>query len=379
MALIVRRMREAKRDYTAGSIGFYTSGQLFAEENYTLNMIRMAGIGTLHIDGNTRLCTATAGAALKETFGSDGQPGTYEDVDVTDCFLLVGHDMAATATVLWARVLDRRRSSPPSRMIVIDPRRTATAAEADLHIQPRLGTNVAVLNGLLQQLIEQGYVDGTFVDAHTLGFDELAQTVASYTPERVAEIAHIPADRLRQAAGMIGRSKMLLSTCLQGVYQSNQGTAAAVQVNNVNLLLGRIGRPGCGIFQMNGQPTAQNSREVGSGGDMPGFRNFDNPRHLEEIAKLWNVDPATLPNWGPPTHALQIFDYVQAGSIRVLWIVGTNPAVSVPDLNRLRGPAQARCVRDRAGHLHERNRRDGGRGVAGGDVGREDRLFDQRR
>jgi anaerobic selenocysteine-containing dehydrogenase len=135
---------------------------------------------------------------------------------------------------------------------------------------------------------------------------------------------------------MIGRSRMLLTSCLQGVYQSNQGTAAAVQVNNVNLVLGRIGRPGCGILQMNGQPTAENSRETGSGGDLSGFRNFDNPHHVAQMAKLWNVAPSTLPNWGPPTHALQIFDYVMNGSIRVLWIVGTNPAVSVPDLKRLR-------------------------------------------
>jgi anaerobic selenocysteine-containing dehydrogenase len=336
MDLIVRRVQESKQNYTAGSIGFYSSGQLCAEENYTLSVITKAGIGTLHVDGNTRLCTATAGAALKETFGADGQPGAYEDIDVTDCFLLVGHDMAATATVLWARVLDRRRSAAPSRMIVIDPRRTATAAEADLHIQPRLGTNVAVLNGLLQQLIEQGHADRAFIDAHTLGFDELARTVAGYTPERVSGIAHIPADQLRQAAAMIGCSSMLLTTCLQGVYQSNQGTAAAVQVNNVNLVLGRLGRPGCGILQMNGQPTAQNNRETGSGGDLPGFRNFDNPRHIEQIARLWNVDSATLPNWGPPTHALQIFDYAEAGSIRVLWVIGTNPAVSFPNLNRLR-------------------------------------------
>ena len=337
MELVAGRIRDARERFTAGSIGFHTSGQLFAEENYTLGLIAKAGIGTLHVDGNTRLCTATAGAALKETFGSDGQPGTYEDIDVGDCFLLVGHDVAATATVLWSRMLDRRRAAAPSRMIVIDPRRTATAAEADLHIRPRLGTNVAVLNGLIQQLIEQGHVDRAFVEAHTLGFDELASTVAGYTPERVAAIAQVPAGQLRQAASMIGESRMLLTTCLQGVYQSNQGTAAAVQANNVNLVLGRIGRPGCGILQMNGQPTAQNSREVGTGGDLPGFRNFDNPRHVEELARLWNVDPASLPNWAPPTHALQIFDYVRDGSIRVLWIVGTNPAVSFPDLRRLRG------------------------------------------
>jgi anaerobic selenocysteine-containing dehydrogenase len=193
-----------------------------------------------------------------------------------------------------------------------------------------------VLNGLIQQLIAQGHADRSFIDAHTVGFDELAATVAPYTPERVAGIAHIPADQLRQAAAMIGGSRMLLTSCLQGVYQSNQGTAAAVQVNNINLVLGRIGRPGCAILQMNGQPTAQNSRETGTGGDLPGFRNFANPHHVEEIAKLWNVDPATLPNWGPATHALEIFHYVEAGSIKVLWIVGTNPAVSVSDLNRLR-------------------------------------------
>jgi anaerobic selenocysteine-containing dehydrogenase len=344
MGLVVRRMKDAKDRYTAGAIGFYSSGQLFAEENYTLSVIGKAGIGTLHIDGNTRLCTATAGAALKESFGADGQPGAYEDIDVTDCFLLVGHDMAATATVLWTRVLDRRRAAVPSRMIAIDPRRTATAAEADLHIQPRLGTNVAVLNGLIRQLIEKGHADRAFIDAHTLGFDELARTVAFYTPERVAEIARISADQLREAADMIGRSKMLLTSCLQGVYQSNQGTAAAVQVNNVNLVLGRLGRPGCGVLQMNGQPTAQNNRETGAGGDLPGFRNFDNPRHIEEIARLWNVEPASLPNWGPPTHALQIFRYAEMGSIRVLWIIGTNPAVSIPNLGRLRAILRKRGV-----------------------------------
>ena len=344
MDMIVRGMKEAKEKYTAGAIGFYTSGQLFAEENYTLSVIRTAGIGTLHIDGNTRLCTATAGAALKETFGADGQPGTYADVEAGDCFLLVGHDMAATATVLWARMLDRRRADRPSKLIVIDPRRTATAAEADIHIRPRLGTNVAVLNGLIRELIARGHADRAFIDAHTLGYDELARTVEAYTPERVAEIARIPAEQLRQAAAAIGESKMLLSTCLQGVYQSNQGTAAAVQVNNINLVLGRIGRPGCGILQMNGQPTAENSRETGSGGDLSGFRNFENPRHVEEMARLWNVDPATLPNWGPPTHALQIFDYVRDGSIRLLWIIGTNPAVSIPDLGRLRGDLRRQGV-----------------------------------
>ena len=133
---------------------------------------------------------------------------------------------------------------------------------------------------------------------------------------------------------------MLVSTCLQGVYQSNQATAAAVQVNNINLILGRIGRPGCGILQMNGQPTAQNTRETGANGDLPGFRNWENPQHIDELARLWNVEPAIIPHRGPPTHALQIFRYCEIGSIRMLWIQATNPAVSLPNLGRVRAILQ---------------------------------------
>jgi ferredoxin-nitrate reductase len=135
---------------------------------------------------------------------------------------------------------------------------------------------------------------------------------------------------------MIGSSEGLLSTCLHGVYQSNQATAAACQVNNINLILGRIGRPGCGILQMNGQPTAQNTRETGADGDLPGFRNWANQAHIEELAKLWNVDVDMIPHWSPPTHALEIFHHCETGSIRLLWISATNPAVSMPNLNRIR-------------------------------------------
>lgn len=340
MQLIVERTRQVKRDFTAGAIGFYTSGQLFLEEYYTLGMIGKAGLGTPHMDGNTRLCTATAAAALKESFGSDGQPGSYYDIDSTDCILMVGHNMSNTDTVLWMRVLDRRRAANPPSLIVIDPRSTMTAREADLHLAPKIGTNVALLNGLLHLLIAGGHVDRAFVERHTTGFDELAKLVAAYPPERVEEITGVPAAALRRAAGIIGASRMLLSTCLQGVYQSNQATAAAVQVNNINLVLGRIGRPGCGILQMNGQPTAQNTRESGADGDLPGFRNWNNIEHIEDLARVWNVDPAIIPHWTPPTHAMQIFRYCETGSIRMLWIQATNPAVSLPNLNRVRNILQ---------------------------------------
>ena len=340
MNIIVSQVQEIRERYTATAIGLYTSGQMFLEEYYTLGVIAKAGLGTPHLDGNTRLCTATAAAALKETFGSDGQPGSYLDIDVTDCLLHVGHNLSHTDTVLWMRVLDRRGGPNAPKLIVIDPRRTKTAAEADLHLAPKMGTNVAVLNGLINRLVEASYIDRDFIARHTVGFDELSEVVRSYTPARVEAISGIPAAQLRAAADLIGASKMLVSSCLQGVYQSNQSTAAAVQVNNINLILGRIGRPGCGVLQMNGQPTAQNTRETGANGDLPGFRNWENPTHIDELARIWNIDPAIIPHWGPPTHALQIFRYCEIGSIRMLWIQATNPAVSLPDLARVRSILQ---------------------------------------
>jgi ferredoxin-nitrate reductase len=320
-----------------GRIGFYTTGQLFLEEYYTLSVIGKAGIGTPHMDGNTRLCTATAAAALKASFGTDGQPGSYTDVDHCDAIALWGHNVAETQAVLWMRMLDRRCGPDPPRMIAIDPRDTPVAREADVHLAVKPGTNLVVVNGLARELIRSGWVDERYVDDHTLGFQELRETVEPYTVEHVAEICGVPQSDVREAARIIGTAERLLSTVLQGVYQSNQATAAACGVNNLHLLRGMLGRPGGGVLQMNGQPTAQNTRETGADGDLPGMRNWDNIEHVRELAELWNVDPAVIPHWAPPTHAMQIWRYAEQGSIELLWISATNPAVSLPDLGRIRG------------------------------------------
>ena len=319
-----------------GRFGFYTSGQLFLEEYYTLAVIGKAGIGTPHMDGNTRLCTATAAASLKASFGTDGQPGTYADVDHCDAIALWGHNCAETQTVLWMRMLDRRRGPRPPALLAVDPRATPVAREADVHLAIRGGTNVALMNGLIRELIRHGWIDEEYVHAHTIGFESLAATVEPYTPERVAAICDVPASQIGAAAELLGTCERLLSTVLQGFYQSNQATAGACQVNNVHLLRGMIGRPGAGLLQMNGQPTAQNNRETGADGDLPGMRNWDNPAHVAQLAELWNVDLATIPHWAPPTHAMQIFRYAEQGSIELLWISATNPAVSLPDLSRIR-------------------------------------------
>jgi anaerobic selenocysteine-containing dehydrogenase len=243
------------------------------------------------MDGNTRLCTATAAAALKASFGTDGQPGSYTDVDHCD---------------------------------------------ADVHLALRPGTNVALMNGILHLVILNGWIDRSWIDSHTIGFESLAQTVEHYDPKRVAEICDVDAGALRAAAELVGTADRLLSTVLQGFYQSNQATAAACQVNNLHLLRAMIGRPGAGIYQMNGQPTAQNTRETGADGDLPGFRNWDNAEHVRQLADLWNVEPWVIPHWSPPTHAMQVFRYAEQGSIELLWISATNPAVSLPDLSRIR-------------------------------------------
>ncbi len=334
MTLLVRRSRELIDRYSPLSIGLYSTGQLFLEEYYTLALIAKAGLRTPHTDANTRLCTATAAAALMESFGTDGQPASYRDVDLTDALLHIGHNVAAQQTVLWMRILDRRHGPNPPRMIVVDPRATATAQEADLHLAPRLGTNVALMNGLLHLLIAHGHVDHAYIDAHTVGFHDLERTTAGWTPQRVEAVTGVPVQQLYAAAEILGTAPTLVSTVLQGVYQAHQATAAAVQVNNLHLIRGLIGKPGAGVLQMNGQPTSQNTRECGDDGAMAGFRNFQNPQHVADLARLWNVDPETLPDRA--THAMQIFRYAEQGSIRMLWIICTNPAVSAPDLPRIR-------------------------------------------
>jgi ferredoxin-nitrate reductase len=336
MGRVVERSRSLLEAKGPLSHGFFTSGQLMTEEYYTLAVIGKAGIGTPHMDGNTRWCTATASAAFQESFGCDGQPGSETDIDHCDALFLFGHNVAETQTVLWARMLDRLEASEPPRLVCVDPRRTKVAERATVHLPIANGTNLALMNALVHELIAGGYVDRGYVDAHTIGFERLAEVTAHTTPEWAAGICGVDADDIRRAARIFATSDRVLSTVLQGVYQSHQATAASCQVNNLHLLRGMLGRPGAGVLQMNGQPTAQNNRETGCGPALPGFRNWDNPRHVEQLAELWNVDPIVIPHWSPPTHGMQLFRFAEQGSIGFLWISATNPAVSMPNLARVR-------------------------------------------
>jgi anaerobic selenocysteine-containing dehydrogenase len=319
-----------------GGIAFYTSGQLFAEEYWTLATIARAGIGTNHVDGNTRLCTATAAEALKESFGCDGQPGSYDDINHCDALALWGHNNAETQPVQWMRMRDRLAGADPPRLLVVDPRRTVPARSAELHLALRPGSNLPLLLALQHVLIARGWIDEGYVARSTVGLEEVEAAVAGWTPERAAEACGLPASEIEAAAELLGSCEALTSTVLQGVYQSHQATATACQINNLHLLRGMLGRPGAGVLQMNGQPTAQNTRECGADGDLPGFRNWANPSHVEELARVWNVEPGDIPHHGPSTHAMDIFRLCEEGAIRFLWISATNPAVSLPDLGRIR-------------------------------------------
>lgn len=336
MNAVVERSQSLLKAQGPLSHGFYTSGQLMIEEYYTLAVIGKGGIGTPHMDGNTRLCTATAAASFGETFGCDGQPGSYTDIDFCDALFLFGHNVAETQTVLWTRMLDRLDGPYPPRLVCVDPRRTKVAERATVHLPIRNGTNLALMHALVHELVAHGWIDKKYVAAHTIGFDDLERMTAEATPEWASEVCGVPADDIRRAAEIFGTSDRIVSTCSMGFYQSHQATAAACQVNNLHLLRGMLGRPGAGILQMNGQPSAQNNREAGCGPALPGFRNWANPEHVRELAEMWNVDPNVIPHRAAPTDAMTMFRYVEQGLIQFLWIAGTNPAVSLPDLTRIR-------------------------------------------
>ena len=328
MQLVVGRFNDALAVDGPDGVAIYNSGQLLLEEYYTLGKIARAGLGIATIDANTRLCTATTASALMESFGADGPPGAFEDFDRTECIVLVGHNAAEQSTVLWMRILAAKAGPNRPKVIVIDPRRTLTVSSgADLHLQLRPGTNVALLNGLCRLLIENGTIDREFIARHTVKFDQFRTIVGRYTPERVEAICGVPADQLRLAAEWIGRSKSTVTTCLQGVYQSNQATAAACAVNSMHLLMGKIGKQGSAPMQFAGQPSSMNTRETGADGTYPAYRNWEDQNHMLDLAKRWSVPVELLGK--KPVAAPEIFELCEKGYVRVLWNIGTNPAVSM--------------------------------------------------
>jgi assimilatory nitrate reductase catalytic subunit len=316
------------------SVGLYISGQLLTEDYYVFNKLAKGLLGTNNIDSNSRLCMSSAVAGYKQTLGADAVPTCYEDIDHADLFFFAGSNAAYAHPVLYRRVEEARRRNPAAKTIVVDPRRTDTAAGADLHLQILPGTDVALFHGLLHLLLWEERIDRDFVAARTEGFAELKALVRDYAPATVAQLCGIRVEHLMRAAQWWGQARAVLSFYCQGLNQSATGTAKNAALINLHLATGQIGRPGAGPFSLTGQPNAMGGREVGGMANLlSAHRDLGNAQHRAEVARLWGVDDVPA---APGKTAVEMFEAARAGQIKVLWIACTNPAQSLPNQRLVR-------------------------------------------
>ncbi|GGC90297.1 nitrate reductase [Halopseudomonas salina] len=321
-------------DFGPDSVAFYISGQLLTEDYYAFNKLARAVVGTNNIDSNSRLCMSSAVVGYKQSLGADSPPCSYEDIEQSDCLLIIGSNMAYAHPVLFRRLEQAKSLDPAKRIIVVDPRRTATCELADVHLGIQPGTDVALLHGILNLLIQQDWIDETFIQTHTGGFDALQSLVGEYTPEHVAGICGIDPEALRQVAQMIGTAPSFLSLWCMGMNQSSAGSAKNSALINLHLATGKIGKPGSGPFSLTGQPNAMGGRETGSLSNLlPGHRDATNAKDRAEVADYWGIE--ALPD-SPGLSAIELFEAVRRGKIKALWIACTNPAQSMPDQTLIR-------------------------------------------
>ena len=331
---ITEKIADTIRRHGPDSVGFYISGQLLTEDYYVFNKLSKGLIGTNNIDTNSRLCMSSAVAGYKQTLGADAPPACYEDIDLAELIFIAGSNTAYAHPILYRRIEDARKKNPKLKVIVADPRRTDTAREADLFLPILPGTDVALFNGMLHICLWEDLIDTAYIDAHTEGFAELKRTVRDYTPKSVAETCGISEDDLIQAARWFGTSKAALSLYCQGLNQSSSGTAKNASLINLHLATHQIGKPGAGPFSLTGQPNAMGGREVGGMANLlSAHRDLANPEHRAEVAKFWGIDD--VPS-RPGKTAVEMFEAVRAGDIKILWIACTNPAQSLPDQKLVR-------------------------------------------
>ena len=331
---IAKKIAGTIRDHGPDSVGFYISGQLLTEDYYVFNKLSKGLAGTNNIDTNSRLCMSSAVAGYKQTLGADAPPACYEDFDHAETIFIVGSNTAYAHPIIYRRIEEARKKNRALKMIVADPRRTDTARDADLYLPILPGTDVALFNGMLHICLWEGWIDDDYINAHTEGFDELKRTVRDYTPKFVAETCGIGEDDLNKAARWFGESKASLSLYCQGLNQSSSGTAKNAALINLHLATRQIGKPGAGPFSLTGQPNAMGGREVGGLANLlSAHRDLGNVEHRAEVARLWGIDDVPAK---PGKTAVEMFEAVRAGEIKILWIACTNPAQSLPDQKLVR-------------------------------------------
>ena len=330
MTTMAAKFRAVQEQHGPGAVGVISTGQLVTEEFYTLGKLVQLGIGTPNIDGNTTLCMATAVAGYKRSFGTDGPPGAYEDLEKADFVLLIGANIAENHPILCWRL----RSNPGTTIVVVDPRVTKTAMLADLHLPVAPRSDLALVNGLIHVVIEHDLVDREYIAAHTTGFEALRESVRDYTPERVAEITGLTGEVICRTAWMYAKAEAAFIGWTMGVNHSTKGTETVNAINNLALITGNIGRPGAAPFSITGQCNAMGTREAGFASSLPGYRKFESAQDREDLAAIWNVPVESIPS----ARGLAYPDIIEAAlerRIRALWIIATNPIVSFPNLHAL--------------------------------------------
>ena len=307
------------------SVAILSTGQLVTEEFYALGKLARLGMGLRHYDGNTTLCMASAVAGYKLSFGTDGPPGCYEDLELADVVVLWGANVADNHPLLAPRVFGGGR-----RLIVVDPRVTKTAMLADVHVAVRPRGDVALLNGILRVLLDDGRLEVDTAREHVEGLDELLASLDEWTVERAATESGIPAEQLVAVAREIGAAERCTIAWTMGVNHSVQGTMTVTLLNTLALLTGNIGKPGAAPMSITGQCNAMGTREAGFTASMPGYRAYDDPVARRELADMWGVDEDRLPAERGRAYP-DIINAVMSGKIKALWIIGTNPVVSFPN------------------------------------------------
>lgn len=328
---MVQRFRATQEKYGPESLGVISTGQLVTEEFYALGKLVQLGLGTRNYDGNTTLCMSTAVAGYKRSFGSDGPPGAYEDLECADVILLLGANIAENHPILCTRLEANRKKT----LIVADPRVTKTAMMADLYLPLKPRSDLALINAMLRIVIEEELYDSHFVAEHTTGFDELRASLEPYTLEFAEQVTGLSKELIRKTALQYAQAEAAFIGWTMGVNHSTKGTETVNAINNLALITGNIGRAGAAPFSITGQCNAMGTREAGFSSSLPGYRKFESEEDRDQLADLWNISRERIPEKRGLAYP-DIIEAAVAGKIRALWIIGTNPLVSFPNIDVLK-------------------------------------------
>jgi sulfite reductase (NADPH) flavoprotein alpha-component len=327
VSMVAARLSTIRDEHGADAIALYVSGQMSIEAQYLANKLAKGYLRTQWIESNSRLCMASAGTGYKQSLGADGPPGSYDDLDTADLFLVMGANMADCHPILYLRMMDRVRDG--AKLVVVDPRRTATAAKADFYLPVRPGTDLALLNGLLRLVRDAGGVDNDFVAAYTEGWEPLNALLDEYPADLVADITGLEEADLRAVAELICGTKNWVSLWTMGLNQSIHGTWNTNALCNLHLATGAICRPGAGPFSLTGQPNAMGGREMGyMGPGLPGQRSALDPADRAFVEERWGLEPGTI-RVEAGTGTVDMYRRMADGEIRAAWIICTNPVASV--------------------------------------------------